>query len=162
MVVHIKHYATGSSKNALFVLSPNLRVYRSKSGGNGAYQWLNSKSLTQPRGMGFGGTLDGFRVFIPESLEGCTAANSCPTYEAGKLIEGEAFEIQTMEIWGCGGAEVISTALAAQAQDRATANETIRRARQVDKAQFFNNEFDKEFLLGNTTSHTSRDRSGNS
>ena len=42
----------GSSKNALFVLAPKLRIYRSKSGGNGAYQRLNSKSLTQPRGMG--------------------------------------------------------------------------------------------------------------
>eukprot|EP00388_Colpodella_angusta_P038343 GDKK01044143.1.p1 GENE.GDKK01044143.1~~GDKK01044143.1.p1 ORF type:complete len:113 (-),score=10.25 GDKK01044143.1:51-389(-) len=112
--------------------------------------------------MGFGGTLDGFRVFIPESLEGCTATNTCPTYEAGKLIDGETFEIQTMEVWGCGGAEVVVSALAAQAQNRAVADETLRRARQVDKAQFFNNEFDKEFLLSNTTSHVSRDRSGNS
>ena len=142
------------------MLAPNLRVYRSKSGGNGAYQWLNSKSITHPRGMGFGGTVEGFRVFIPESLEGCTAANSCPTYETGKLIDGETFEIQTLEIWGCGGADVVAAALAAQANDRAVTDETIRRARQVDKAQFFNNEFDKEFLLSHTMTQTSRDRAG--
>ena len=104
--------------------------------------------------------MEGFRVFIPESLEGCTAANSCPTYETGKLIDGETFEIQTLEIWGCGGADVVAAALAAQANDRAVTDETIRRARQVDKAQFFNNEFDKEFLLSHTMTQASRDRAG--
>ncbi len=112
--------------------------------------------------MGFGGTTDGFRVFIPESLEGCTAANACPTYETGKLIAGETFEIHTMEVWGCGGADVVASALAAQARERADMDETIRRARHVDKAQFFNNEFDREFLLSGSTSHATKDRSGNS
>jgi hypothetical protein len=147
---------TGSSQDGLFVLSPKLRLYRSKGGGNGAYQWLNTKSPTLPRGMGFGGTTDGFRLFIPESLEGCTAASSCPTFETGRLIDGERFEIHTMEVWGCGGAAGVAAALAAQQNERALVDENIRKARQVDKAQFFNNEFDREFFLANSTSQIGR------
>lgn len=143
---------TGSSKNALFVLKPKLRIYRSKTPSNASYQWLNTKSHTLPKGMGFGGSTEGFRVFIPESLEGCTATNSCPTYETGKLVENERFEIQTLEVWGCGGSAVVETALKAQAEERALADENIDKARHVDKAQFFNNEFDKEFFLSNTMS----------
>lgn len=33
--------------------------------------------------------------------------------------------------------------------------ETIQKARQCDKAQFVNNAFDREFLLGNTFAHRS-------
>ena len=109
----------GSSKNVLFSLTPKLRIYRSKSMSNNAYQWLNTKSPTLPRGMGFGGTTDGFRMFIPESLEGCTTSTSCPTYETGRLVEGDQFEMHTLEIWGCGGSDTVQSALQAQAQERA-------------------------------------------
>jgi hypothetical protein len=105
--------------------------------------------------------VEGFRVFIPESLEGCIAANSCPTYETGKLVEGERFEIHTLEVWGCGGSEAVAAGLKAQAVEREVTDENIRKARHVDKAQFFNNEFDKEFFLSGTTSHREHERAGN-
>lgn len=143
------------------MLSPKLRIYRSKNASSGAYQWLNTKAVTLPHGLGFGGTVEGFRVFIPESLEECVANHSCPTYETGKLVEGETFSIHTLEIWGCGGAAVVASALQAQSKDRAVVDENIRKARQVDKAQFFNNEFDKEFFLSNTTSYGDQERFGN-
>jgi hypothetical protein len=153
---------TGSSKNALFSLSPKLRIYRSKGTINGSYQWLNTKSPTLPRGLGFGGTTEGFRLFIPETLEHCTVADSCPTYETGKLIDGESFEIHTLEVWGGGGSNVVASALLAQSRERAQVDENIRKARQVDKAQFFNNEFDREFFLSGTTSQGGNNRLGNS
>ena len=69
--------------------------------------------------MGLGGTIEGFRVFIPENLENCTARDSCPTYENGRLISnGEEFEIDTLEIWGCGGNSRVEKALKAQQANR--------------------------------------------
>lgn len=145
------------------MLSPRLRIYRGKGASNGAYQWLNTKASTLPRGLGFGGTAEGFRLFVPESLERCTAADACPTYETGPLLPdgAEQFEIHTLEVWGCGGREAVAAALQAQRQERAIADENIVKARQVDKAQFFNNEFDREFFLSNTTSYAGSDRMGN-
>jgi hypothetical protein len=143
----------GSSRNILFSLSPKLRIYPTKIPSNTAYQWLNSSSFGMPHGIGFGGTLEGFRVFIPDSLETCYARPACPTYELGKLVEEETFEIDAMEVWGCGGVKKITKALEAQKEARAVTEETINRARKVDKAAFFDNSFDREFLLPNTFSH---------
>ena len=39
-----------------------------------------------PHGLGFGGTQEGFRLFITESYEQCRAAESCMTFESGKLL----------------------------------------------------------------------------
>lgn len=92
--------------------------------------------------------------------------DSCPTYETGPLIDSAAehhFEIHTLEVWGCGGSDTVASALRAQSNERALLDENIRKARQVDKAQFFNNAFDREFFLSGTTSHQSgKDQLGNS
>ena len=73
------------------------------------------------------------------------------------------FEIDALEVWGCGGAEVVGQALRARAEERDAMEETIRRAQKVDKAAFFNNEFDREFFLSKTTGHGggASKRSGN-
>lgn len=60
------------------------------------------------------------------------------------------FEIDCIEIYGCGGDETLAYGLKAQQEARKTKDEHIQRARKVDKAQFFNNPFDREFLLGGT------------
>ena len=61
-----------------------------------------------------------------------------------------------MEVWGCGGEVCLEQALQAQAKDRGDRNALIQKARQVDKAQFANNSFDQEFLLGKTFAHKVR------
>lgn len=158
-----------------------------------------------PHGLGLGGSLEGFRIFIPDSLESCTARSNCPTYEAGKLLLStdqfdeiipnssnlnssytsggisstssfsssysrssytsnfkptniESFTIDTLEVWGCGGNSRVSEALSAQSEHRKLANKALEKARKVDKAAFFNNDFDREFLLGQTTSHSKHNR----
>ena len=58
-----------------------------------------------------------------------------------------------MEVWGCGGEVCLQHALQAQAKDRGDRDALIQKARQVDKAQFANNSFDQEFLLGKTFGH---------
>lgn len=157
-----------------------------------------------PHGLGLGGILEGFRIFIPDSLENCTARGNCPTYEAGKLLLSsdqfdeilpnstnnnsyttggiassnsfssaylknsyssnykptniESFNIDTLEVWGCGGNNRVAEALSAQLEHRKQANIALEKARKVDKAAFFNNDFDREFLLGQTTSHSKHNR----
>ena len=146
----------GSSRNCLFSLSPSFSILRSKSNGNGSYQWLNTKTYGAPHGLGFGGTRERFRLFIPDTLERCTLKPNCLTYECGCLLDeadADTFEIDCIEIWGCGGEEAISRGRTAQQLDRSLKSDAIEKARKVDKAQFFNNSFDQEFLLSNTLQH---------
>ena len=96
----------------------------------------------------------------------------CPTYEPGKLLlssstttsasslkkiggenQGDLFEIETMEVWGVGGQANVEKALQAQKVSREIVDETIRKARTVDKGALFNNEFNQEFLLSGTFQH---------
>lgn len=144
----------GASRTMLFTIQPKFRIFRSKNHGNSNYQWLNEKSFGLPHGLGIGGTLEGFRLFINDSLEKCTARDMCPTFEEGKLIpSGEEFEIDALEVWGCGGVTRVDAALKAQENNRRVIAENIQKARKIDKAAFFDSSFDREFLLSNTFSH---------
>lgn len=148
----------GTSEAFLFALTPVLRILGAEAGGNQAFQWLNLKTLGQPHGLGFGGSKEKFRLFIPDSLEQCQAHRSCPTFEPGPLLPPECkdmFEVQTLELWGCGGEEAISSGLTAQKKDRDVRDENIRKAKKVDKAAFFNNTFDQEMFLSKTFAHKS-------
>lgn len=106
-------------------------------------------------------------------MEGCAANSSCLTYELGNLLprlsspppgfsatrgsdglwSQDHFEIDCLEIWACGGQEAVQQGLLAQKKNREIKDEAIQKARKVDKAQFFNNSFDAEFLLSNTFAH---------
>eukprot|EP01035_Chromulina_nebulosa_P021176 gene21176-27434_t len=150
----------GSYKDFVFSFHPELRIYRVKSDSNQAYRWLNMRSYGMPHGLGFGGTIDGlgYRLFIPESLENCIARGSCLTYETGKLLSkndrnDNNFEIDVLEVWGCGGEEIVNSGLQEQSNHRQMNEKTINQARKVDKATFFNNAFDQEFLLSKTMQH---------
>jgi hypothetical protein len=143
----------GSSKNFLFRMEPKIRLFRTRVSTNGAYQWLNTNSFSFPHGLGFGGDTDNFRLFIPENFDGCIARDACLTFEPGHLVSGEKFEINCLEIWGCGGEEKVKTGLTALAENRKLNQQNIEKARKVDKAAFFNNQFDQEFLLSHTFSH---------
>ncbi len=143
----------GSSQSLLFSLYPRFRLYRSKAPGNEAFQWLNSSTYSMPHGLGMGGTVEGFRFFIPDTLEGCIARHDCPTFEAGKLVPEETFEIESLEVWGCGGIDKVQRGLKAQEVSRKINQENLDKARKVDKAAFFNSSFDREFLLGGTFEH---------
>lgn len=151
---------SGSAKNFLFTLSPHFRIYHSARITDNNFQYLASSGFNLPHGLGFGGSLEGFRLFIPDSLEQCTVRALCTTYEPGRLVFRDVidvnniqFEIEHLEVWGSGGSELIETGLRAQADHRNVLAHTIEKARKVDKAQFFNNGFDREFLLPNTLAH---------
>lgn len=106
-----------------------------------------------------GGSLEKFRFFIPDTLETCIANSSCLTFEPGVVVEGTnggEFNISIMEVWGCGGDELIELALQGQAKDRGDRDALLQQARKVDKAAFANNSFDQEFLLSKNFSHKVR------
>lgn len=126
-----------------------------------------------PHGLGMGGSLEKFRLFIPDTLEDCVAHSNCLTFEAGSLLHASnssvsssssydpsstsgTFSIDVLEIWGCGGDEIVNEALSAQQKDRGERDELVRKARLVDKAAFANNMFDQEFLLPKNYSHKVR------
>ena len=181
----------GSSRDILFSLHPHVKIIRSKAGSNGAYQWLNSNSYGAPHGIGFGGTRERFRLFIPDTLENCIIHGSCLTYESYTFdvpvvqsssstatttltttattaasaatsaattattsgSENSKFAIDIIEVWGCGGLASLSRGQQAQSTHRAIKDEAIQRARKVDKAAFFDSEFNQEFFLSNTMQH---------
>lgn len=115
------------------------------------------KSYGLPHGLGIGGTVENFRLYIPDSLEDCIVRTQCDTFERGRLISsGERFNILELEVFGCGGDLAVAEALKAQKKDRAARDELIQKARTVDKAAFVDNAFDQEFLLSKTFSHKVR------
>ncbi|OWZ21494.1 hypothetical protein PHMEG_0003952 [Phytophthora megakarya] len=135
----------------LFRLAPDINIYRvSASGADENYMYLNSKGFALPRGLGMGGSTDKFRLFLSEDLdENSYTTPKCLSFEPGRLSSSEQFIADTIEVWGCGGAE---SELSQKAHRQETAD-LINRARKVDKAQFVGSDFDKEMFLGKTFGH---------
>lgn len=146
---------------------------------SGNVQYMNSKSRL-PNGVGFGGELHNAvatnvqtlsrdaarpRLWIDFEFESCVArvGGDDAVFESGPLLGSsspsvtndedavvdenrEAFKIGEIECWGLGGEE----ALARRAEWRHQKDKIIQKQRQVDKSQFANNSFDREYLLGQT------------
>ena len=142
----------GNSDCFLFRLEPSVAVYRPRGAGFN-YMYCNSESRSRgydglPHGIGFGGTTEKPRLFIAESFDGCMASSGDLTFEAGALLPPpkvdngipqparKYFDIESLEVWGVGGDEVVAEALGARAQQREITAANIRKARKVDKAQF--------------------------
>lgn len=132
----------------LFQLEPNVCVFPPEGGEeNMAYLHTSNRSPLMPddgsdvpRGLGFGGSLNQPRLFIPESLDGCTAGFFDKTYQTGSLLPEDAlekFDISVIEIWSVNGGEEIQQALHNQAKYRDRHQEYLREARIVhDKSEF--------------------------
>ena len=95
------------------------------------------------KGVGFGGTTDQPRLFVPESFANCVASSRDLTFEQGLLLPPnengslqKCFEIESLEVWGVGGADVVNEALKDRVKQRAVLQNNIDKARKVDKAQF--------------------------
>ena len=100
-------------------------------------------------------------------MEECFARGADLTYEPGSLLPKPdlssasvltpgSFEIDSLEIWGTGGDEVIAAAMGSRMNKRETINATIQQARKVDKAQFAGSSFDQEMFLSKNFSHKTR------
>ena len=135
----------GDSACFLFQLSPTLKIFL-PTGRDKNFVYCHSDRFdgTLPdghtHGLGFGGTINQPRLFIPESLEECTAAFYDKTYQEGDLLPSdslEKFKINAIEMWGVGGGEAISKGLRERAEHRELTDTAIHRAQAVtDKSQF--------------------------
>lgn len=117
--------------------------------GNGQnFMYCNSYARSRgydklSHGIGFGGSANEPRLFIAESFDDCKAASADLTFEKGRLLaegsggaSGKDFEIDSLEVWGCGGTETVQEALGARAKQRDIRQAAINKARKVDKAAF--------------------------
>lgn len=59
------------------------------------------QSYGMPHGLGMGGDLEKFRLFVPDTLEGCVARNNCLTFETGSFFND--YRKQKSDCSGVGG-----------------------------------------------------------
>ncbi|CAJ1928148.1 unnamed protein product [Cylindrotheca closterium] len=147
----------GNTDCFLFQLSPSISIYH-PSGNSQNFMYCNSYARSrgydqQAHGIGFGGSVQEPRLFIAESFDDCVASDADLTFAKGRLlgnandallgksaIVGEKnakyFDIDSLEVWGVGGTEVVMEALGARTKHRDIRQAGINKARKVDKAAF--------------------------
>jgi len=129
----------GTSDCFLFQLLPRVAIYR-PSGSGTNFMYCNSFARSrgydkQAHGIGFGGTVDGPRLFIAEAWDTCAASNRDLTFENGQLLgsavntSNKQFDLEALEVWGVGGEEVIAAALGDRNMARAVKDAAIQKAR---------------------------------
>jgi len=168
----------GSSSSFLFTLSPELRLLPVR-GSDTNYQWLNTRAHNpRTHGLAMGGSSDfrNPRLFLPSSLDECFVGNNCSTFQPGALAPSwalrssgnggggggravsdtaDSVNIDCIEIWAIGGDKAISDAQTARGVTRELNEDTLQKARKVDRAAFFGSKFDREMFLGKTFAHQS-------
>ncbi len=137
----------GNSDCFLYQLLPTTAIYR-PSGNETNYMYCNSEARSRgydglSHGIGFGGTVGQPRLFLNEAFDACVASSQDLTFESGPLLPrtGEGglrkyFEIESLEVWGVGGEEVVNEALGARNRARELRDAAIRQSRKVDRAAF--------------------------
>ena len=159
----------GDCECFLYRMDPCVNVYR-PTGNRGNYIYCNPSSSRsrcdgKPHGIGFGGTTDAPRLFIPESLEDvyCRAGSFDTTFEQGPLLPGDwqladRFKIKHLEIWGVGEPAVIEAALRARDLKKEINDATVRKAQTiVDKAAFLD-DFTSGLMTSKLWDHRSQAR----
>ncbi|KAJ2498648.1 hypothetical protein GGH96_004149 [Coemansia sp. RSA 1972] len=91
----------GTSLNLLFTVHPNaisgLVVYKA-TGFNDHYQYLNYSTKTLPNGLGIGGQMEHFGLWIDSSFTG-GHSNSAATFGSQQLSTHSEFTIDAIEAW---------------------------------------------------------------
>ena len=138
----------------LFQLMPQLKLLSSQKrrGCQNHFNYMNTKEyrLHLPHGLGMGGDLDYFRFLIQPTFKNCISRASGLTFELGQIASSETFDIETIEIYGCGGDQAAMVRQERKEEEK----RFIEGRRKVDKAQLMDG-FTQEYLLGNTFKHKS-------
>lgn len=92
---------SGTSKNFIFSLSPNMAIYNT-TGFNGHFQYLNIQQQTFPNGLGMGGQLQYFGLWLDAEYGKGKCAPSCTTYNSPQLSSSPEFLIDRVEVWAVG------------------------------------------------------------
>lgn len=87
----------GDYSSFIFRVHPTFEIYKS-SGSNENFQWCGSGFTQIPNGVGFGGRMGYFSLFLDSSFESGmsrpTATYACPC-----LASSEVFKIEAVECW---------------------------------------------------------------
>ena len=132
---------SGRSQNYMFCRSSS-QIGGSR-GGVGQTGGMGGGSQA-PQGIGFGGSSNRSpRLFFDQSFCGCFVSSQDTTFEKGYLLpRADAYSRKTffnaeqIEVWGCGGDDIVAAALCAREQDRSVRESYLNQARMVDKAAF--------------------------
>lgn len=114
----------GDSNGFIFQLSPTLSVFHPTG--------TESNFVKLHDGLGFGGSKDMPRIFIPASMESCTAGVMDKTFREGNLLTAdslEKFNIKSLEVWGVGGEDSIKKGLESRKEYREITDSSIYNAR---------------------------------
>jgi len=91
----------GTANTFLFSLSPEFKIYKA-TGINQNFMYCNSGSQQFPNGFGFGGQLEYFALFVASDFERGYSKDSTCTFNSPVLSSSENFEVDKVEVWGCG------------------------------------------------------------
>jgi len=91
----------GSEQSFLFHLGPRFVTYPT-TGYNKNYQYLNMQQKTFPNGLGFGGTLEYFGIWLDAEFGKGKCSPTCTTYESPQLSSTQEFDIDHLEVWAVG------------------------------------------------------------
>ncbi|KAI8825960.1 TLD-domain-containing protein [Fimicolochytrium jonesii] len=88
----------GDSRTFVFTLRPQIGVF-SPAGYNANYQYYNTGAATFPNGIGFGGQLDYFGLYISSTFENghSKASPRSSTFDSPRLSAKEEFQIDFVE-----------------------------------------------------------------
>jgi len=134
----------GASDCFLFRLLPNVNIFRAR-GMTRNFIYFNSEARSKgydglAHGIGFGGDANQPRLFISETFEDCYASSSDLTYEEGDLLlpfhKSNFFELESLEVWGVGGNNVVQQALKEREMQRDIIEARIKKTRKSEKLQF--------------------------
>ncbi|XP_018009861.1 MTOR-associated protein MEAK7 [Hyalella azteca] len=92
----------GTAESFLFSINPYAGIYRS-TGYNTNYQYLNFlENNTMPNGLGFGGRVELFGLFLSYDFGECSVAPSCTTFSSPALCLNATPHIRRLTVWGVG------------------------------------------------------------
>jgi len=131
----------GDNSSLLFSLTPKFKIFRA-SGLSKNNIWLYNNRTNRgdfPLGIGFGGQLSNFRLWIDEDLTTGKVGQQDLAYQPslGTIIDtpeeqNGKFKIDTVEVWGCGG----QAAEAHQVASKQKQAQEIEKRRKVNRANF--------------------------
>ncbi|XP_017465563.1 PREDICTED: TLD domain-containing protein 1 [Rhagoletis zephyria] len=98
----LKSQFFGNESSMLYTLSPEMRCFNS-TGYNDHYQYLNLNQQTMPNGLGMGGQLYYWGLWIDSDYGLGQSSESCTSFrDYVQLSKKQNFRIRNMEVWGIG------------------------------------------------------------
>ncbi|CAB3361115.1 Hypothetical predicted protein [Cloeon dipterum] len=91
----------GDNRCFLFSLRPKMAIYPT-SGYNEHFQYLNVQQQTMPNGLGMGGQLDYFGLYLDANYGKGFCSESCTTYHSPMMSTSKQFDVSHVEVWAIG------------------------------------------------------------